>query len=135
LIASTERVHPAAIEISPRFCFVDAEHTDEAVLRDARFCRHALGAGGWIAFHDAGIIYRGLQQFLSELQQGAVDHRVYFLPDTIIVVEFGEARLLETPQVLAQVISNWQGYLWTLHDNDKYRELARQHDLIRQLPA
>jgi hypothetical protein len=133
--ASTATLKPEEIDLSPRFCFVDAEHTDEAVGRDARFCAQVLAAGGWVAFHDAGVVYRGLRRFIEELQQSGVHHRVYFLPDTILVVEFGEPKLLETPQVLAQIIANWEGYLRTLHDNDRYRELARQPVLTRLLTA
>ena len=51
--------------MSPALCFVDAEHTDEGVVRDAHFCRRLL-AGGWLAFHDAGTGYRGLGRFLDD---------------------------------------------------------------------
>ncbi len=125
LDASTATLRSEEVKLRPRFCFVDAEHTDEAVLRDARFCRRLIDRPGWIAFHDAGIVYRGLGRFLEELRQQAIEHRVYFLPDTILVVEFGEPQLPETPQVLDQIIANWQGYLFTLHENDKVRELVR----------
>ena len=51
-------------------------------------------------------------------------------------MEFGEPQLPETPQVLDQIIANWQGYLFTLHENDKVRELVRdQQDLSRGFVA
>jgi hypothetical protein len=119
--ASTATLDPKAIDVHPSLCFVDGEHTDEAVLRDAHFCRQILPDHGWIAFHDTGIVYRGLGRFLDELVEGGIEHRAYFLPDTILVVEFGEPRLLQTQSVVDQILGNAVGYLWTLHDNDKFR--------------
>ena len=119
--ASTEAIDPAAIDARPALCFVDGEHTDEAVLRDARFSRRVLADSGWLAFHDAGIVYHGLTAFLDEVQVAGADHRTYFLPDSILVVELGEARLLKTTQVFEQIIGNAEGYLWTLRENDMFR--------------
>jgi hypothetical protein len=122
--ASTETLDAQAVKPPPTMCFVDGEHTDEAVRRDAWFCRDALEDSGWIAFHDAGIVYRGLGRFLAELSDHGIDHRAYYLPDTILVVELGTPRLTETRQVVEQILGNAAGYLWTLHDNDKFRAAA-----------
>lgn len=121
--ASTETLdaNTVAAAARPFLCFVDGEHTDSAVLRDARFCRALIPNGGWLAFHDTGIVYRGLSSFLDELRESGVEHRAYFLPDTILVVEFGPARLLDTRQVLEQIIGNAEGLIWTLNDNDQFR--------------
>ena len=124
--ASTETLDPNVVGAPPAVCFVDGEHTDAAVLRDARFGRTAVGSDGWLAFHDTGIVYRGLSRFLDELREAGVAHTAYFLPDTILVVELGAQRLIDTPQVLEQILGNAEGYLWTLRDNDKFRAaLAR----------
>jgi hypothetical protein len=128
--ASTEQIEPEQVGVRPALCFVDGEHTDEAVVRDARFCQRVLGDGGWLAFHDAGIVYRGLGTYLSELEKKGVEHRVYFLPDSMLVVELGERRLPQTPQVLEQILDNAQGYLKTLHENDVYRELLRHRGVL-----
>jgi hypothetical protein len=119
--ASTETLDPKAIGVQPALCFVYGEHTDEAVLSDAHFCRQLIPEDGWIAFHDTGVVYRGLGRFIGELAEGGVEHRTYFLPDTILVVELGEPRLLGTQAVVEQILDNAAGYLWTLHDNDKFR--------------
>ena len=128
--ATTETLASEALGMRPALCFVDGEHTDEAVVRDARFCQRALGEQGWIAFHDSGIVYRGAGRFLAELADSGIEHRSYFLPDTILVVELGQKRLAETPQVLEQILANARGYLWTLHDNDKYREALRRRGVL-----
>jgi Methyltransferase domain len=111
----SEALEPAHfVALRPAGCFVDAEHTDEAVLRDGRFCRQLVDGNGWVAFHDTGIVFRGLRRFVEELAVEGVEHRVYLLPDSLLVVEFGPALLLETPQVREQVIAGWRGALYML---------------------
>jgi hypothetical protein len=128
--SSTEALTSEALDMRPALCFIDGEHTDKAVVRDARFCHRALGGQGWIAFHDSGIVYRGVGSFLAELAESGIEHRSYFLPDTILVIELGEERLAETPQVHEQILANAEGYLWTLLDNDKYREALRRRGVL-----
>jgi hypothetical protein len=118
---STEKLKAEAIVPRPVLCFVDAEHTDKAIMRDAHFCRSVGNDDGWVAFHDVGIVYRGLSSFLDELARTGVEHRFYLLPDTILVVELGQPRLLRTRQVVDQILGNASGYLWTLRDNDRFR--------------
>jgi hypothetical protein len=93
--ASTEDLDPA--EVAPvDLCFVDAEHTYEAALRDARFCRTAVGDRGVIAFHDRAIIERAVQRFLGELE---VSYAVWPMKAEIVVVAIGEPDLLDFPAV------------------------------------
>jgi hypothetical protein len=131
--ASTETIDPTAIEARPALCFVDGEHTDESVLRDARFCRRVISDDGWLAFHDTGIVYGGVSSFLEELAEARATHRTYFLPDSIVVVELGEPRLLNTKQVVDQILGNAEGYLRTLRENDVYRAAALSRPLSRLL--
>jgi hypothetical protein len=131
--ASTDAIDPTSITVRPTFCFVDGEHTDEAALRDARFCRRAVVDDGWIAFHDTGIVYGGVSSFLDELREAETNYRTYFLPDSVLVVELGEPRLLETKQVVDQIIGNAEGYLATLLENDRYRAAALSRPLSRFL--
>jgi hypothetical protein len=131
--ASTETIDPTSITARPTLCFIDGEHTDEAALRDARFCRRVVADDGWLAFHDTGIVYGGVSSFLEELTNSGADFRAYFLPDSIVVVELGERRILETRQVVDQIIGNAEGYLWTLRENDRYRTAALSRPLSRLL--
>ena len=78
----TDTLRPAQIPAPPDLCFVDGEHTDAAVVRDARFSLPAVATDGCIAFHDSHIIYRGLARFARELgdtrrlQPPRLDHGV-----------------------------------------------------------
>lgn len=95
--ASTDELDPT--QLAADVCFIDAEHTNSAALRDARFCRKALRDRGVIVFHDRTIVEGGIRQFLSELSE----FRAYPLAHDLFVVELGIASLLDDPRVREQV--------------------------------
>jgi predicted O-methyltransferase YrrM len=53
-------ISPSEINEKVDLCFIDGEHTDEAVLSDFNFCLEVLNESGCIAFHDAQITYTGI---------------------------------------------------------------------------
>lgn len=61
---TTEAMSPGALPQRPDWCFIDGEHSDKAVLADARFCAEALGGTGVIAFHDWGIVETAIREFV-----------------------------------------------------------------------
>jgi hypothetical protein len=63
---TTEAMSPAALPQRPDCCFIDGEHSHDAVLTDARFCAEALGGQGVIAFHDWGIVRSAIKAFIRE---------------------------------------------------------------------
>jgi Methyltransferase domain len=89
--ASTEAVSLEDLPAQPQLCFIDAEHTVEAALRDARFCQTAIGGDGAIAFHDRRLVRPAIERFLDEL--GEHPHEGYPLLGSVYVVELGETRL------------------------------------------
>jgi hypothetical protein len=92
----TEVLSVAELPARPRFCFVDAEHTRAATLRDALFCLEATTPDGVIAFHDSDVVMPGIEDFTTTL---AVPHHAFQMPDSVFVVELGEPRLWQTPYV------------------------------------
>lgn len=94
----SDQIDPASVA-RPDFCFVDGEHTHDAVLRDARFCRSALRGRGVIAFHDFAIVPSPILRFLRETR-GA---RGYRLRDEVFVVEIGIPTLLSDHRVRGQL--------------------------------
>jgi hypothetical protein len=127
LEASTDAIDPASIGPKPALAFIDGEHTDSAALRDARFCKNALGeAGGVIAFHDSWVVFRAVGAFLGELEQEGVEFHAVLLPDCIVAVEIGPPRLLATEVIGVLVRDGVWGYLESLRLLGAYREaLAR----------
>ena len=66
LETTTEAMRPDALPRRPDCCFIDGEHSDAAVLTDARFCAEALRGAGVIAFHDWGIVRSAIRAFIKE---------------------------------------------------------------------
>jgi hypothetical protein len=117
----TSTLNHASIGVQPNLCFVDGEHTDAAVLRDSKFCQAVLGGSGWIAYHDANIVYEGLLAFVSDLQKAGTAFRAYNFEDSIFLIELGECRLSESTSMSGLRQSSAKGYLWSMHENDFYR--------------
>jgi hypothetical protein len=92
----TDQLSVADLPTRPAFCFIDAEHTRAAALRDARFCLEAASPDGVIAFHDSNVVLPGIEDFIAELER---PHHASQMPDSVFVVELGPARLRETAYV------------------------------------
>ena len=91
--ASTEALSPDRID-TPRLCFIDGEHTVEAGLRDARFCRAAIRDEGVIVFHDRDLVRRAIDTLVAEVG----DCESYPLPNALWVVSLGSARFQHSIQ-------------------------------------
>lgn len=88
-----------AAELTADLCLIDAQHTNDAALSDARFCYRAVRGRGVIVFHDRIAVDRGIQRFLEELSS----YRAYPLAHDMFVVEIDVPSLLTDPRVRAQV--------------------------------
>jgi hypothetical protein len=95
--SSTEELPVTTFEGAAQLCFVDAEHTHDAALRDARFCRGVVGKEGAIAFHDRRLVQGAIDDFIAELDHGTFT--AYSLPDSVFVIELGSAPLVRTDWV------------------------------------
>lgn len=128
--AGTETLQPAAIGARPEFCFIDGEHTDEATLRDARFCLALVRDDGFLAFHDANVVYNALDAITGELAQSGRHFHAYNLPDRMFVVDLGR-KLDEKPQIMDLLRHGYQGYLSSLKGNDRYRRVILNNPLFK----
>jgi hypothetical protein len=98
--ASTDDVDPESVP-RPDLCFIDAEHTYEAALRDAHFCRAVCRGTGVIAFHDRAVVEPAICDFVAETRGPC---RAYPLVSGIFVVELGTSpRPLRQPSVRSQL--------------------------------
>jgi hypothetical protein len=110
--ASTETMTPDDLPRRPRFCFIDGEHTDQAVLRDGRFCAEAIDDRGVIAFHDYDLVRAGIRAFLKEVWARA-SYAVAFTGQ-VFAVELGNAGVLRRPIVDRAISSRWHSIAWRL---------------------
>jgi hypothetical protein len=93
----TDELSPNGLDAD--LCFIDAEHTNEAALRDARFCRAAIRDRGVIVFHDRTLVDGAIRRFLGELPRA----RAYPLAHELFVIELGIGSLLSDPRVAARL--------------------------------
>jgi hypothetical protein len=131
----TESLKQSELPFQPDFCFIDGEHTDTAMLRDARFCLNAVAPDSALAFHDGDIIYLGLDAFIHELQASGREFRAYNLPSSVFVIELGKCRLSQFEPLCSWRDQNYKGYLYALVRNDVFRTTAREYWRIAEHPA
>jgi predicted O-methyltransferase YrrM len=117
-------IKPDQISEKIDLCFIDGEHTDEAVLSDFKFCLGVLNKDGCIAFHDAQITYNGLANCIEHLQRTGISFRAYCLPSIVFVIEIGDFPIHNEPAIMERLLNNHESYLYSLQDNDHYRRFA-----------
>jgi len=120
----TKTISPDSIRDRIQLCFVDGEHTDEAVVTDFNFCLRVLDEGGAIVFHDAQITYNGIAECLRTLEEKNIEFRAYVLPHIVFVVEIGDFPLHKNKAIAERLRDNYVSYLFSLQDNDIYRRFA-----------
>ncbi len=122
----TRQLEPSAIKDKIALCFIDGEHTDEAVMSDFKFCLTAIKGNGAILFDDAPIIYNGIADCLEYLKKNSIEFRAYSLPDKLFAVEIGDFPLHQHKLILERLLNNYQGYLYALQSNDLYRQFVNK---------
>jgi hypothetical protein len=119
----TASIDPARIDEKVDLCFIDGEHTDEAVVKDFEFCRGVLSETGAIVFHDAQITYNGIAECIRRLEEQGIEFKAYVLPDVVFVVDIGLG-LHRHPAIADRLVENHRSFLFALRDNDRYRRFA-----------
>lgn len=117
-------IAPGMVTSEIDLCFIDGEHTDDAVLSDFKFCLEVLKPNGCIAFHDAQITYNGLADCVRHLEQSGRRFRAYTLPSIVFVIEIGDFPMHKEPAIFDRLTNSHQSYLYSLRDNDHYRRFA-----------
>ena len=120
-------IDPVEIPDKVDLCFIDGEHTDEAVFSDFKFCLNVLNENGCIAFHDAQITYNGIASCVSHLEQSGVTFHAYCLPSIVFVIEVGDFPIHKEPRMFDRLVNNHLSYLFSLQANDHYRKFANKY--------
>jgi predicted O-methyltransferase YrrM len=120
-------ISPTQVEDKIDLCFIDGEHTDEAVVADFKFCLEVLNENGCIAFHDAQITYNGLASCIQYLESTGVKFHAYPLPSIVFVIEVGDFPIHREPAIMERLLNNHQSYLFSLQNNDHYRQFANKY--------
>ncbi len=120
----TIEIKPTQVDEKIDLCFIDGEHTDEAVLRDFRFCLDVLAENGAIMFHDSQITYNGIAASVKYLEDNARPFRAYSLPNFAFVIEIGDFPIHKNERVMERLVNNYQSFLPSLQYNDNYRRFS-----------
>lgn len=122
----TDEIDPTEVNAPIDLCFIDGEHTDNAVFRDFKFCVSVLADNGAILFHDASITYNGIDRCLRYLDEKKIHYRAYSLPSIVFVVEIGDFPLHRHERILEMLTNNYKSYIFSLQFNDGYRRFANK---------
>jgi hypothetical protein len=119
-------VKPSQIEDKIQMCFIDGEHTDEAVLSDFKFCLEVLDENGVILFHDSTINYNAIANCIKYLKDNEIKFRANSLPDAVFVVEIGDFPLHKSPPIMERLLNNHVGFIFQMQYNDYYRQFINK---------
>lgn len=122
----TREIAPGQVPDKIQLCFIDGEHTDEAVLADFKFCLGVLDTGGAILFHDAQVTYNGLANCIKYLRENAIGFHAYSLPNVLFAIEIGDFPMHKNTKILERLIDNHESFLFTLQMNDYYRQFTNK---------
>lgn len=115
-------VDKTQIDVPPTICFIDGEHTDNAVMRDFLSCLNVARDGAAFVFHDAAVVFKGLRKCLHHLDIMGKKYSAYVLPQRCAVIEVGDLALYRHESVLRIHAVDLLGLLEGLQDFDPYRD-------------
>ena len=123
LEATASEVNRSSITERPDFCFIDGEHTEEAVIADFALCRTVLQDGGIICFHDSNIVFGGIHTIIDGLKREGVVFSACILPFTVFVIELGSDLVRKDPRIVSQILDNHTAYIGGLELMEHYRDV------------
>jgi hypothetical protein len=89
--ADARELDPRTFMPKPDFCFIDGEHTDQAVRSDFDFCLQVCNRNGIIGFHDANFVVGGLTRIKRQLTESRILFRGILLPRHVYVILLNDA--------------------------------------------
>jgi hypothetical protein len=101
------------------FCFIDGEHTHQAVLSDFDFCLGVSSPDAAICFHDAQYLHRALRAILAMLRARGIPFTARKLGGVTFGIFLGECAALNDDYIKADSF-----------DGDYWIRLRRLRDMI-----
>ena len=90
----TSQMDPDWIATPPTLCFIDGEHTNEAVVRDFEFVRKVVSPSGTIAFHDSNLVYKGIRKIIADLKRSDTPHVVFKVGGSVLAIGFNGSPII-----------------------------------------
>jgi hypothetical protein len=97
--SQSQEVDTRSIDCRPQICFIDGEHTDQAVGQDFEFCLSVVDPDGVIIFHDADLVYRGIQSITARLKEAQARHKAIKLDGSVYSISLGNCAIGNDPTI------------------------------------
>ena len=116
--ATTDALSASDLPARPNYCFIDGEHTHDAVIQDARFCAEVIEGTGVIAFHDYVIVGSAISTFVRENWRDITFALAFSGPSHpsygggVFALEMGHGGLLKHPAAERAIGSRWHSVVW-----------------------
>lgn len=91
--ADARDLDPAGFADRPDLCFIDGEHTEQAVASDFLFCLRAAAPEVVVYFHDDWVIHPALSAILRGLRAERRPHRAFKLGGSTFAIALGTREL------------------------------------------
>ena len=75
----------------PELCFIDGEHTNQAVFADFRFCLQVSHANAIIVFHDTCYVFKGIKTIKEYLSSNSIQFRGFMVDGSVYIILLNEA--------------------------------------------
>ena len=111
--SDAREIDPASLPDRPDLCFIDGEHTQNAVLSDFEFCLRASSPRAILYFHDDWLISPALTEILRRLEGRGLPFAAFKLRGTTFAIALGTQTVPED-DFLRQVAVSGRGFLFGL---------------------
>lgn len=102
-------LRPGSVLDVPDVCFIDGQHTNEAVLSDFAFCLSVCARDAVIYFHDAGRTRVGIAKCLRRLKRSNRPYVAHKLPGNTFVVALEDSPVRTDPRVRQMAVAIYGG--------------------------
>lgn len=100
-------VETGAIAQAPDLCFIDGQHSNDAVVSDFQFCKVVCDSDAVIAFHDDWVVLDALRSIVSTLAASKIDFTARKLAGSVFAIGLGETSTHSEFKVLGENGLQW----------------------------
>jgi len=86
-----KNITPALVSEKPDICFIDGEHTNQAVVTDFEFCLSVVKRDGIISFHDSEVVWKGLRVIVQKLKAHKVPFKFLRLGGVVSAIDLNNS--------------------------------------------
>jgi len=91
--SDTDNLDTKEMYMKPNFCFIDGEHTNQAVFSDFKYCLQVCHPNAIIAFHDSNLIFKGIEMIKKYLSESSIQYKGYKLGGSVYAIFLNETSI------------------------------------------